>query len=435
MNYILVMTLSGSCMFFLYLFHKYTIGKYLSKRRQYLFLKAVMLYYLLPLPYVAVLYRKIIKSVFPTPFSGFRYFHNAKILYRSENYLGISDGYQRRLAAAGLWFLIAGVIFIIQFIRYRKISREILKYGEMKISEEDMGTLEMQKKRLHIRKNVLLCLCNEKNITFTMGIRKPVIVCSFPKDSLEKEMLLRHELMHVKRSDTFCKMAESIVLGIHWFNPIAYYFRREFDSICETSCDELTLEGYSHENRLKYASMLVERAVQKNIDQIWGTALSKNGTKIYERIASIMEYGKEKKKLNGIISALLICLFVIMNSVTVLAYEEVSVVPAVFVGDMNSTKMSDVEFTPIGETDSFTDIVLYDEQFVDESGNIYPVKEKADTYAICNHTYISGVYKQHKKSNNGSCTMTYYESQYCTKCGNCILGQQISQASFTQCVH
>lgn len=268
-----------------------------------------------------------------------------------------------------------------------------------------------------------------------MGIRKPVIVCSLPEDSLEKEMLLGHELMHVKRSDTFWKMAESIVLGIHWFNPIAYYFRREFDSICETSCDELTLEGYSHENRLKYASMLVERAVQKNIDQIWGTALSKNGTKIYERIASIMEYGKEKKKLNGIISALLICLFVIMNSVTVLAYEEVSVVPAVFVGDMNSTKMSDVEFTPIGETDSFTDIVLYDEQFVDESGNIYPVKEKADTYAICNHTYISGVYKQHKKSNNGSCTMTYYESQYCTKCGNCILGQQISQASFTQCVH
>lgn len=435
MNYILVMTLSGSCMFFLYLFQKHTIGRYLPKRWQYLFLKAVMLYYLIPLPYLAVLYRKIIKALFPTPFTGFRYFHDGKLLYRAENYFGISDGYQRRLAAAGLWCLATGIIFAAQFIRYRKTSREILKHGNTEIPAEDTDTLKIQKKRLHVRKNVLLCLCNEKNITFTMGIRKPVIVCSLPENPQEKEMLLGHELMHVKRSDTFWKMAESIVLGIHWFNPVAYHFRREFDFVCETSCDELTLEGYSDENRLQYASMLVERSVRKDADRVWGTALSKNGTKLYERIEWIMKCGKEKKQLNGILSALLVCALVLLNSITVLAYEEVSVVPAVFVEDMKSIRMSDVEFTPTGEIDSFTDIVLYDEQFVDENGNIYPVNEKAHTYANCNHTYISGTYKQHNKNSDGSCTMTYYESQYCTKCGNCIIGKQISQATFTQCVH
>lgn len=148
-----------------------------------------------------------------------------------------------------------------------------------------------------------------------------------------------------------------------------------------------------------------------------------------------MENGKGKKKLNGIISALLVCAFVMLNSITTLAYEEVAVVPIAFVEGMESARMSDVEFTPIGGTDSFTDIILYDEQFVDENGNIYPIHKKTDTYANCNHTYISGVYKQHNKNSDGSCTMTYYESQYCTKCGNCILGKQISQASFTQCVH
>lgn len=435
MNYILVMTLSGSCMFFLYLFQKYTVGKYLPKRWQYFFLKTVMLYYLLPLPYLAALYRKIIKTVFPTPFTGFRYFHDRKVLYRAGNYFGISDGYQRRLAAAGLWCLIAGIMFTVQFIRYHKTSREILKHGNMEIPAEDLDTLKTLKKRFHIRKNVLLCLCSEKNITFTMGIRKPVIVCSLPEDSQEKELLLAHELVHVKRSDTFWKMTESIVLSIHWFNPIAYYFQREFDFVCETSCDELTLEECSDESRLKYASMLVERSVRRKIGQIWSIALSKDGAKIYERIELMMEYGKEKKKLNGILSALLVCTLVMLNSITVLAYEEVSVVPAVFVEDMKSGDQLDVAFTPIGENLVFTDIILYDEQFVDEDGNIYPINEKMDAYANCSHTYINGIAEKHNKKSDGSCTMTYYESQYCTKCGNCIWGKQIGVSSFVKCLH
>lgn len=435
MNYILAMTLSGSCMFFLYLFQKHTIGRYLSRRWQYLFLKAVMLYYLLPLPYFAVLYRKLIKTIFPRPFSGFRYLHDGKVLYRSETYFGISAGYWQKLAAAGLWCLIAGTIFAVQFIRYRKTSREILKHGDREIPAEDMDALQVQKKRLHVRKDVLLCLCSEKNITFTMGIRKPVIVCSLPENSQEKEMLLGHELMHIKRSDTFWKMAESIVLGIHWFNPIAYYFRREFDSICEISCDELTLEGYSCENRLLYATMLVERSVQKDAKQIWGTALSKNGTKIYERIESIMENGKGKKKLNGIISALLVCAFVMLNSITTLAYEEVAVVPSVFVEGMESGDQLDAAFTPVGGNLAFIDTILYDEQFVDEDGNIYPINQKMDTHANCIHTYISGIAERHDKKSDGSCTMTYYKSQYCTKCGNCIWGEQIGVSSFVKCLH
>lgn len=435
MNYILVMTLSGSCMFFLYLFQKYTIGKHLSKHWQYLFLKAVMLYYLIPLPYLAVWYRKLIKAAFPKPFSGFRYFHGEKVLYRAGHYFAISDGYRRRLAAAVLWCLIAGILFAVQFIRYIRLRREILKHGNTGISAEDTATLEMQRKRFHVRKNVLLCICDDKHITFTMGIRKPVIICSLPEDSSEKEMLLGHELVHIKRSDIFWKMAESIVLGLHWFNPMIYWFRREFESVCEISCDELAIAGYSEEEHLQYAAMLAKRAVRKDVDKVWGKALSKKGNKIMERIEFIMEYGKGKKKLNGIASALLVCAFVMLNSITVLAYEEVSVALVPSAEEIMENKTLDIAITPIEEPYTFIDAVLYDEQFVDEDGNIYPVGGKTNTYANCNHTYKAGKYEKHEKKNDGSCTITYYESQYCTKCGNYTLGKQVGISSFLQCFH
>lgn len=79
MNYILVMTMSGNGMLLLYYIQKYTWGKCLSKQWQYFFLKAVMVYYMLPMPFIGLVYREVIRNIFPSsPSKHFHYYHDEK---------------------------------------------------------------------------------------------------------------------------------------------------------------------------------------------------------------------------------------------------------------------------------------------------------------------------------------------------------------------
>ena len=81
---------------------------------------------------------------------------------------------------------------------------------------------------------------------FVIGIKKPVIVISpILLDILnheEKEILLNHELAHIKRHDNLISWVSLIFKDILFFNPFAYvaYYLIKFEQ--EKGCDNLTLK-------------------------------------------------------------------------------------------------------------------------------------------------------------------------------------------------
>ncbi len=81
--------------------------------------------------------------------------------------------------------------------------------------------------------------------------------------------------------------------------------------------------------------------------------------------------------------------------------------------------------------------IRYEKQFIDEYGNIYQVKDDmgASVYGSCNHEYVSGTYTEHKKNANGSCTITQYSAQRCSKCGNTEKGDELAVFKFNACPH
>lgn len=362
-------------------------------------------------------------------------------MFRVGNSYALNSGYLYKLLVIGIWCLIPLMILSIQLMRYRKVCKEMKRCGSPDKREENMAVLEKLKEKLQVKRKIELYICDRENAAFTVRTIHPVIICSLPEDTVEKEMLLEHELVHIKRRDIIWKIMGTFVKMLHWFNPFVYLFLKEFERICEESCDEEVVKEREEKECRKYAFMLVECAVNYEQETGWRMAmaekkLSKSGERILERTKMIMNSKSRKNKWSGLASVLAIGAMIILNSLTALAYEEVKVAPLNSEEELREDAIVDIEIFSDGGRGRWTEIVLYDEQFIDENGSIYQIREnQQNTYAICKHTYESGIYQKHSKKLDGSCTVTQYTCQYCSKCGDYVLGDIIGTLSYEKCPH
>ncbi|HWE40177.1 MAG TPA: M56 family metallopeptidase [Isosphaeraceae bacterium] len=53
----------------------------------------------------------------------------------------------------------------------------------------------------------------------------------------ERDALLAHELAHLKRRDHWARWVELVAVGLHWWNPVAWWARRELERAEEACCD------------------------------------------------------------------------------------------------------------------------------------------------------------------------------------------------------
>ena len=56
-------------------------------------------------------------------------------------------------------------------------------------------------------------------------------------DPIQQEAILAHELAHLKRRDHWVRRLEAAVLGLYWWDPMAWWARREVERAEEECCD------------------------------------------------------------------------------------------------------------------------------------------------------------------------------------------------------
>jgi beta-lactamase regulating signal transducer with metallopeptidase domain len=54
----------------------------------------------------------------------------------------------------------------------------------------------------------------------------------------ERTAILRHELAHYERGDLFKSLFGCLIVALHWFNPCAWWARRQFEAAGEWACDD-----------------------------------------------------------------------------------------------------------------------------------------------------------------------------------------------------
>ena len=108
------------------------------------------------------------------------------------------------------------------------------------------------------------------------------------KSAAELEPILTHELMHIRRGDTFVSLLRAVAQSLMWFNPLIWWATRQASYQCER-CVDADVMGLKRYTPGQYAEALISVLESKcQLEPILGSA-GMNGFQITEsRLRFIM---------------------------------------------------------------------------------------------------------------------------------------------------
>ncbi len=451
MEYLLVMSLSGSVMTGICLALRRLLKDKASMKLYYLLEKAAVLYYLLPLSFLKDWYRKALQHIIPEKPMGIVQVSltwTKDVIHVGEktyfNPYAIIQAVSAVVWLAAVCFLMAGML-----ADYVRTGRVIAGCADKKMAERQKVFLAGIKEQYRVKRHVVLSRGYAGADTMTFGVRRPVIICDREAGSREAELLVRHEMVHIKRRDAIWKMLMQLAVILHWWNPVVRILRRDLEFVCECSCDETVIQGKTEKEIREYRDLMLREAVaRKETEKAplrWQACFGGKQSKIKERMDNLMK----KKRWNRFAAMAVLTVLVLANSMTVFAYRDAvdegapeGTPEAVIDKHLNCDTFVFIPNAASEEERQEFDLlerpeIRYDRQFTDEEGNIYPIAEGESEaiYSSCSHTYVSGTAMTHHKNSDGSCEVTEYSARRCSKCGYVEKGEQIGWRKYDVCPH
>lgn len=446
MEYLLVMALSGSTMTCLYLLVRCLLRKKLCAETYYLLAKAAVLYYLIPLPFLKTWYREFINAVIPKTQTAMKQItlRWTNYVVREEEKLYLNIYAKVQITVIAVWLLVAFLLLLIAVWEYIQAIRRFVKYADRNITESQKAVIESLRKEYRIRRHIVVCQGQDGEATMTFGVFRPIIFCGRALDSHEAELLVRHEMVHIKRWDVLWKILIQFVKFLHWWNPIMWALYHDFEQISEWACDETAMQDRPEAEVKEYLRLMIEEARDpdkpKEAVLRWRAGFGYNAKILKGRMENLMS----RKKWNRAAAGILVAVLAFANSMTVFAYRDV------YQRELaDDTSQETIEtwleddslmFVPDGmgpdetqDFEVFEEEILYDIQFTDEEGNIYPISEPVQRG--CSHTFESGKITTHNKKSDGSCVVSKFYAQMCSKCSYTIQGDWISTNTYNPCPH
>ncbi|MDO4482703.1 MAG: M56 family metallopeptidase [Bacillota bacterium] len=186
----------------------------------------------------------------------------------------------------GLWA--AGAAFFIIFFAaaYIKKILQIRKLPHFAPDSEMIQIFERLKAETGAKKAELRRGSDPGGAVY--GMFRPVAAIGEENTDIA-EMIILHELVHIKRKDNLKKAFAHLALAVHWFNPVMWTAVRFMCRDIEMACDEKAVRVLGAEGRKQYAGIILRcaRVYSGN------PAASYFGeSPVYERIKHIMAGGK-----------------------------------------------------------------------------------------------------------------------------------------------
>lgn len=166
------------------------------------------------------------------------------------------------------------------------------------------------------------------NSPFVFGLIVPKIYLPEVLNDTEREYILMHERTHIRHGDWLGKIIATVIVAVHWFNPLVWLSYVLFEQDMEMSCDESTVSKMTSELRQAYAISIVNFAKRSNGKKYLVTLLGFSSGKsckaeVTHRVKNIISYKKGTKFTSALIvvSLLFAAATLGLNSKTIVADE------------------------------------------------------------------------------------------------------------------
>ncbi|APZ95867.1 M56 family metallopeptidase [Fuerstiella marisgermanici] len=166
---------------------------------------------------------------------------------------------------------------------------------------------------LGLRRQVTLLETHRAIVPITWGILRPVVL--FPVAWREwtaerRELVLLHELAHVKRLDVAWQLVARLVCALYWFHPLSWYALRRLRIERELACDDCVLMTGARPS--EYARELVEMARSYQFLVLPTAIAMAQTTNLEQRIRSLLDQAGSHVPVGRMAGRLLLALAILV---------------------------------------------------------------------------------------------------------------------------
>ncbi|MBD5495856.1 MAG: hypothetical protein HDR12_16205 [Lachnospiraceae bacterium] len=147
------------------------------------------------------------------------------------------------------------------------------------------------KKAEHERDNIFIA--SDISTPFVCGILAPGIYLPLALGDEEKQYILLHEQIHIRRGDHILRIIGFFALCLHWFNPLVWIAFFTSGKDMEMSCDEAVIRKVGSGVKKEYSASLLSMASGRKI--VTGIPLAFGEGETGSRIKNILKYKKPAK--------------------------------------------------------------------------------------------------------------------------------------------
>lgn len=139
-----------------------------------------------------------------------------------------------------------------------------------------------------VEKNIFKC--DKIKSAYVIGLFSPKIYIPADINECQREYIVLHEKIHIKRRDNFVKLICFIICAVHWFNPFIWAAFKLMNIDMEMSCDEKVINSFDTDIKKSYTQSLLDLAAYKQKSRISTIAFGESSIKT--RIKNILKYKK-----------------------------------------------------------------------------------------------------------------------------------------------
>ena len=106
--------------------------------------------------------------------------------------------------------------------------------------------------------------CEKIDSPFVLGVIRPRIIMPYGLKKQEGYQILKHEQTHIRHHDPLVRLAGTLCICLHWWNPLVWIAVIKMNQDMEMFCDETVLRDASPEEKKSYARTLLSFAEKRS---------------------------------------------------------------------------------------------------------------------------------------------------------------------------
>ena len=229
-----------------------------------------------------------------------------------------------------LWVLISGWLLVrisLAAVRVKKI-KQLAQPLEMKYYPCLTNIINAPDHKRQVR----VATSDLVDIPMAAGLGAPMVL--LPADLIEDisprdlKSILLHEMAHLQRWDDWTKLAQKLVEAVLFFHPAVIWIGRQLDIQRELACDDVVVEATGQPKDYARCLTRLAQASSPTPTSLMPGALS-GREQIFHRIARLVNPGNKsrmpRKKVIGMVSALILTIILSLQVVPVVAFPTATV--------------------------------------------------------------------------------------------------------------